>query len=258
MPLSGIAAVALQVVAYPMTGSFDYRPSPERAAEIIGSNSSGIALAALLGGFYSILFLLVFASVVAGAIRDVEGRGSKRERRFHDRIDLASQDAVVRPCHSDIALKSRPSRQDLFVSGGDVGVSAQHSTDSPVQMAGHELLVTGCFGVKIDQNDSRLRADLVQHAAVADTDERHIAHALELDLGGRGVAAAGGARGVAMVDGAVHADDQRSVHAGACTQCGVDLRTRARRHDGAAGASRGRAAEADRRASARRRRRWRR
>ena len=46
MPLSGIAAVALQVVAYPMTGSFDYRPSPERAAEIIGSNSSGIALAA--------------------------------------------------------------------------------------------------------------------------------------------------------------------------------------------------------------------
>ena len=76
MPLSGIAAVALQVVAYPMTGSFDYRPSPERAAEIIGSNSSGIALAALLGGFYSILFLLVFASVVAGAIRDVEGRGS--------------------------------------------------------------------------------------------------------------------------------------------------------------------------------------
>ena len=76
MPLSGIAAVALQAVAYPMTGSFDYRPSPERAAEIIGSNSSGIALAALLGGFYSILFLLVFASVVAGAIRDVEGRGS--------------------------------------------------------------------------------------------------------------------------------------------------------------------------------------
>jgi hypothetical protein len=76
MPLSGIAAVALQVVAYPLTGSFDYRPAPERAVEIIASNPSGIALATLLGGFYSILFLLVFTGVVAGAIRGVDPRGS--------------------------------------------------------------------------------------------------------------------------------------------------------------------------------------
>jgi hypothetical protein len=75
MPLSGIVAVALQVVAYPLTGSFDYRPAPERAVEIIASNSSGIALAALLGGFYSILLLLVFAGVVAGAIRGVDRNG---------------------------------------------------------------------------------------------------------------------------------------------------------------------------------------
>jgi hypothetical protein len=69
-------AVGLQIVAYPLTGSFDYRPAPDRAVEIISSNSSGIALAALLGGYYSILFLLVFAGVVAGAIRSVGPRGS--------------------------------------------------------------------------------------------------------------------------------------------------------------------------------------
>ena len=45
MPLSGIAAVILQIVAYPLTGSFDYRPSPERAVVIIATNSSGIGLA---------------------------------------------------------------------------------------------------------------------------------------------------------------------------------------------------------------------
>jgi hypothetical protein len=75
LPLSGIAAVALQIVAYPLTGSFDYRPAPERAVEIIDSNSSGIALAALLGGFYSILFLLVFAGAVASAILGVDRHG---------------------------------------------------------------------------------------------------------------------------------------------------------------------------------------
>ena len=85
--------------------------------------------------------------------------GLNGERRFQHAIDAAAEDAVVRAGHADVALKRRAAGKDLLVGGGHVRVRAEHGGDAAVEIAAHELLVAGGFGVEIDEcGPSRRRA----------------------------------------------------------------------------------------------------
>jgi hypothetical protein len=63
-PLSGVVAVALVVYGFVLIKPMDYFPTPERAAEIFNQNPGQLYRGALVGGFYGVVFLLWFASVV--------------------------------------------------------------------------------------------------------------------------------------------------------------------------------------------------
>jgi hypothetical protein len=68
-PLAGVAAVALQLVAFPMLGTFAYRPSGAEALVMMGADPGRVDLGVLLGGFYSVACLVVFGGAVAGSLR---------------------------------------------------------------------------------------------------------------------------------------------------------------------------------------------
>ena len=74
-PLSGIVAVALQIVALVVGGSTAYRPRGDAASAIFTADPDRIQLGALIGGFYALVFLLIFVGSVAGAVRRSEGDG---------------------------------------------------------------------------------------------------------------------------------------------------------------------------------------
>ncbi len=69
MPLSGIVAVVLQVVGYLIGGWSGYRPRGADAAAIFSADPGRIELGALIGGFFSLVFLVAFVGSVAGDIR---------------------------------------------------------------------------------------------------------------------------------------------------------------------------------------------
>lgn len=70
MPLSGLVAVVLQVVAFAVMGVSGYRPVGLEAAAVFSRDPDRIQAGALIGGFYSLVFLLMFVGVVAGTIRE--------------------------------------------------------------------------------------------------------------------------------------------------------------------------------------------
>ena len=91
-------------------------------------------------------------------------RGPESSGGLHDAIDPPAEDAFVGAGHADVALKGRAAREDLLVGGGHVGVRAQNGANAPVQMPAHQLLVTGGFGVKVDQDHADIGRQGGQHA----------------------------------------------------------------------------------------------
>jgi len=72
-PFSGIVMVVLWVIAIVLTSPLEYFPTQERAFEILSENATRIQRGALIGGFYSLVFLLWFAGSVFSALRESEG-----------------------------------------------------------------------------------------------------------------------------------------------------------------------------------------
>lgn len=73
-PLSGVVAVALVVYGFALMKPMDYFPTPERAAEIFNQNPGQLYRGALVGGFYGVVFLFWFASVVFKSLsRRIDG-----------------------------------------------------------------------------------------------------------------------------------------------------------------------------------------
>ncbi len=70
LPLSGVVAVGLQAVGFAVMGVSGYRPTGADAVAVFTQDPDRIQAGAEIGGFLSLVFLLVFVGVVAGAIRD--------------------------------------------------------------------------------------------------------------------------------------------------------------------------------------------
>lgn len=73
-PLSGVVAVLLLTYGLILIRPTDYFPSPERAVEIFTQNPTQLQRGALIGGFYSVVFLLWFTSDVFKSL--VQNNGS--------------------------------------------------------------------------------------------------------------------------------------------------------------------------------------
>lgn len=73
LPLSGLVAVVLQVAGFAMMDVSGYRPTGAEAVAIFTRDPDRIQAGALVGGSYSLVFLLVFVCVVAGTVRDRAG-----------------------------------------------------------------------------------------------------------------------------------------------------------------------------------------
>jgi len=75
-PLSGLVAVALIVYGFVLIGPLPYYPTPERAAEIFNHNPKQVYRGALAGGFYAVVFILWFTSVVYKSLSQSTGGDS--------------------------------------------------------------------------------------------------------------------------------------------------------------------------------------
>jgi hypothetical protein len=72
-PLGGIVMVVLMVIGFLLIWPLDYFPSAERALEIFSEDPPRVQRGALLAGFYSVVFLLLFAGSVFSALRNAPG-----------------------------------------------------------------------------------------------------------------------------------------------------------------------------------------
>ncbi|MFQ5945567.1 MAG: hypothetical protein ACE5NC_04875 [Anaerolineae bacterium] len=71
-PLGGVVFVALAAIGILLLGTYDYKPSAERAVEIFASNPGNVAQGGGIGAI-SAFFFIWFAGSVFAASRDREG-----------------------------------------------------------------------------------------------------------------------------------------------------------------------------------------
>lgn len=96
--------------------------------------------------------------------RHVELGGQAGKCGFHDAIDSASNDALVRPGHADIALEGRATSQDALVGRGDVSVRAEDGGNAAIEVAAHDLHFAGRFGVEVDEPNAHFAGDCREDA----------------------------------------------------------------------------------------------
>lgn len=72
-PLSGIVMVVLSIIGLILIRSFDYFPTAERALEIYSENPTRVQRGAILGGFYAVVFLVLFSGTIFSALYKGEG-----------------------------------------------------------------------------------------------------------------------------------------------------------------------------------------
>src|SRR5690242_12300400 len=65
------------------------------------------------------------------------------------------------PCHAEIGNVSRTSRQYSLVRSGNVGMSSDYGSDSPVEVPSHRVLFGCCLSMKIQDSQPNVRWDLV-------------------------------------------------------------------------------------------------
>lgn len=86
-------------------------------------------------------------------VRNLECPGLERDGRFQDALNVSPDNAIVRSGHANIALKSSSAGQDLFIGCGDMRMCPNDCRDFSIKVAADQLLITGCFGVKIQKAD---------------------------------------------------------------------------------------------------------
>ena len=86
--------------------------------------------------------------IVFGNVKWQRAKSGCRGEYF---FNLPAKNTLMRPSHPHIGDVGRTARQDLFVSRRDVSVRSANCGHAPVQMAPHQLLVTGGLGVEIDE-----------------------------------------------------------------------------------------------------------
>jgi hypothetical protein len=117
-PLSGILAVLLQILAFAVGGWSGYRPRGDEASAIFTSEPGRIELGALIGGFYGLVFLVIFVGSVAAAVRRSEGDARLAY------IALGGGLVVV----VALAIGYRSLNAAAFQAGGVDGISAEMAT----------------------------------------------------------------------------------------------------------------------------------
>jgi hypothetical protein len=117
-PLSGIVAGALLIVAFAVGGPFSYRPRGDEASAIFASDPGRIELGALIGGFYALVFLLIFVGTVAAAVRRSEGDAHLAYIALGGGII-----AVIA-----LAIGYRSLNAAAFQAGGDDGINPELAT----------------------------------------------------------------------------------------------------------------------------------
>jgi len=68
LPLSGVVAVVLQAVAVVTMGLSGYRPRGADAVAIFTADPGRIEAGVLIGGFYGLVFLLLYVGTLAGSV----------------------------------------------------------------------------------------------------------------------------------------------------------------------------------------------
>ena len=93
----------------------------------------------------------------------IEWNRAKSDRCFHDLLDLATENTLVRPGHPDIRYKRRAARQHSFVRCRNMRMCAANRSGSPIKKSAHQLFVTGRFCMKVTETHHHIFRDLLQH-----------------------------------------------------------------------------------------------
>ena len=75
--------------------------------------------------------------------------GLEGSRCLHHAANVSSDDALIRPAHTNVALKRSTAWEDRGVSRWDMGVCAENSRDLSIQEAAQHLFVARRLGVNV-------------------------------------------------------------------------------------------------------------